>query len=749
MAKRLYTIFLAFVVALSLCPGLSVARAQTDDVASIVAGMSLDQKLSQMIMPSIRTWDGAGVTDLDAAPKLAEALQRHQYGGIILNGQNIQSNAQVAKLVGALQQNNKSAQASSKGTYVPYAVGIDEEGGVVTRLTGGTRMTGNMAIGATGTNAAKNAELTGEVIGEELCALGINVDFAPVVDAIMNPNDTSLGTRCFSDLPSEVAQLGESYIDGLHKSGTAATIKHFPGLGMSETDSHTQQVVVNRTLDELRAAELVPFAKSLSKTDLVMTAHITLPKIAEEVTFSNGTKGHYPATMSKRVITDVLRNELGYDGVVVTDALEMGAIEDEGLVPGDRGSVEYRANVAEKAINAGVDLLLVPADLNGPESTSFYDEYIAALQKKVEAGAISKERIDQSVTRLLKLKQARGFLKEPTATKDVATVGSNEHHAKEAQIAQEAVTLLKNEGDVLPLQEQAGNVVLLGRLEGDCSTILYAVQQLQENGFVPKDAHIRNLASGNTYGNQGSPVRITIDYYTGLDDSGNPLEHYGNELAQAVGEAQTVVALTACSSPLPLAEQSPLYKCVSRALSQTHASGGKFVLMSCGLPYDAARYGEADAILVTYMGSGIDQDPTARADGSTNMGAINANVIAGIGTLFGKSAPTGKLPVALADVDVSSDGTVSFSTARAKYERDYGLTFQARQAASQEQSGTNAASSASTAGTASSSQKEGAGEATQHEAGKISIPVVVGVALVLAIGAAFIVWRRVRGNNRS
>ncbi len=175
---------------------------------AVISAMSLDERISQLIIPAIRTWNDADVTDLSAAPELAGALRNHQYGGIILFGGNITGAEQATRLVYDLQKNNMQIEGAS--AHIPYLMPVDEEGGKVIRLNTGTRMTGNMAIGAT-TDATANAELTGMILGEELAAIGFNTDFAPVIDVNNNPANPVIGTRSFSDDPETVASLGAAY----------------------------------------------------------------------------------------------------------------------------------------------------------------------------------------------------------------------------------------------------------------------------------------------------------------------------------------------------------------------------------------------------------------------------------------------------------------------------------------------------------------------------------------------------------
>lgn len=632
------------------------------DVEDILSGMSLDEKISQMIIPAIRSWDGNKVTDLNEARQLKEALNRHQYGGIILFGDNVTGTGQVVRLVSDLQENNLENEDVS--THIPYLTPVDQEGGIVSRLTTGTRMTGSMAIGATGTYAAQNARLTGEIIGEEMKAVGFNVDFAPDIDVNSNPANPVIGTRSFSDDPDTVSALSAAYAEGLAENNIVATYKHFPGHGDTGTDSHIGTATVEKTYDELQECDLIPFKAAIDNgADMIMTAHITLPLVDDEVTFGDGkTTGYYPATMSKKLITDILRGDLGFDGVVVTDALEMDAIRTAKLVPGEEGSVEYGVGIAEKVINAGVDILLIPTDLMNKEAAAYYDDYISGISELVEDGTIPGERIDESVTRILELKEEYGILdpEEVVTDQDEAVrnaekiVGSDEHHAVEMEIARQAVTMLKNDDDVLPLSDSLSDIVILGRMSGEENTINYAVDNLRADGWIGRDTD------------------ITVDYYYQSNDDGSYTFHYSDETKEAVKKAGTVIMLSCTYGSSVLDKGAAQYEAISTVIEDTHAAGGKFVLLSDNLPYDAARYQDADAIILAYMAAGLTMDPAKpEAEGADRM-AYNANVIAALETIFGGNKCTGTLPVNVPAVEEKEDGTAVY-TDSLLYERGFGL----------------------------------------------------------------------------
>ena len=655
--------------------GTEASRAE-----QILSGMSLDGKISQMIIPAIRTWNEEDVTDLSKVPELAEALRAHQYGGIILFGSNVSDTEQLARLVSDLQVNN--AQIEGASAHIPYFLPLDEEGGIVTRLTMGTRMTGNMAIGATGDHGADNAFETGKVIGEELKALGFNIDFAPDIDVNNNAANPVIGTRSFSDDANRVAELGTAYANGLAESQIIATYKHFPGHGDTGTDSHIGTPSVEKTYEQIKQTELVPFAAAIGGgADLIMTAHITYPLIDEEKVFGDGeTKGYYPATMSRKMIQEILRTDMGYEGVVVTDALEMDAIRTAGLVPGEQDSTQYQINIAQEVINAGVDILLLPLDMTNADAVKFYDDYIAGLEEKVKSGSIDEQRIDESVLRILNLKDKYGILDadisgdslDQVIAAAAEQVGSVQHHEKEMEIARQAITLVKNENEALPVKAQDQHIVILGRNADDNMTIAYTLGELQKAGAIGPETEIVNLVTGEVAGAQDSGTKITIDYY--YDYSGDEPElHYTEALRQAIREADVVIGLTKTFSLDALGKDSLQYQGIANAIADTHAASARFILLSDNLPYDAARYQDADAIVLAYMGSGLDLDPTARADGSANPQAYNANVVAALQIIFGDGTPQGTLPVNIPTIAEDAENGLSY-TDEILYERGFGIT---------------------------------------------------------------------------
>ena len=267
---------------------------------------------------------------------------------------------------------------------LPVFLCVDEEGGSVARIAGndafGVTDVGNMSdIGASGD--VQNAYNAGSTIGSYLAALGFNVDFAPVADVLTNPDNQVLGQRSFGSDAQTVAGMVTSELQGLSAAGVYGTVKHFPGHGGTSGDSHDGAVSTDKTLEELMAEELVPFQSAIDGgVNFVMVGHISAPNV---------TGDNAPATLSKVLITDVLRGQMGYNGIVITDAMNMEAIT--GFYNSDKAAV--------LAVTAGADMILMPAD---------YNTAYTGILNAVNDGTITEERINESVTRIVKAKLAMG-----------------------------------------------------------------------------------------------------------------------------------------------------------------------------------------------------------------------------------------------------------------------------------------------------------------------------------------------------
>ena len=235
----------------------------------------------------------------------------------------------------------------------------------------------------------------------------------------------------------------------------------------------------------------------------------------------------------------------------------------------------------------------------------------------------------------------------------ITTVGSREHHDAEIKIAREAITVVKNEGNTLPVSKDTKNIFVLGRQSTDANTLQYVVNELKKNNFIADDAN------------------INIDYY--YDSSADVQLHYPDDMKEKISSSDIVIGLSYANNNSALDKENPQYIGVSSAIEDTHAAGGKFILLSSNLPYDAAIFTDADAIVLAYMGSGLGTDPTEKTDSGTGMMAMNANIIAAMETIFGANKPQGHLPVNVPEVKENSDGTLIYGDTYL-YNRGFGIT---------------------------------------------------------------------------
>nr|WP_193394484.1 beta-N-acetylhexosaminidase [Paenibacillus sp. A3] len=379
-----------------------------------LAGMTLEEKVGQLIQ--------AGFHSQEPDEHILDLIERRRIGGVILFTRNVQDPAQVAALTGKLQE------AAQRAGTAPLWISIDQEGGMVARITEGVAlMPGAMAIAAGGSvEAAYEAAL---VSGRELRALGINMNFAPDLDINNNPTNPVIGVRSFGEAPEAVAEYGAASIRGFQDAGVSATAKHFPGHGDTAMDSHLDLPTIPHSRERIEAVELVSFRRAVaSGVDAVMSSHIVFPAFEPE---------RLPATLSRRVLTGLLREELGFDGVIVTDCMEMQAIA------AHYGTVQ----AAVLAVEAGADIVLIS------HSRQLQEGALDALLEAVRSGRISEERIDASVRRLLALKRKRLAAGTPELHEAaLRLVGCEAHRQTARRISKASVTLVKDEERLLPLR---------------------------------------------------------------------------------------------------------------------------------------------------------------------------------------------------------------------------------------------------------------------------------------------------------
>lgn len=340
-------------------------------VDETLAGMTLHEKVCQMMFVTPEGLTGEdGVTVAGNATR--QALENYPVGGIVYFAKNLESQDQVKEMI------DNSQKYSSIGLFVA----TDEEGGVVNRLmdTVGTTYIGSMYYYKD--DGDETAYENAYTIANDMSALGFNLDFAPVADVWSNPDNTVIGERAYSDDYAQAAELVGNAVKGFNDGGVMCTLKHFPGHGDTAEDSHYSSAYVHRTKEEIMADEMQPFRSGIEAgAEFVMVGHLIVPDIDE-----------VPATLSYKIATGILRDELKFEGVAITDSFEMESIADNYSVD----------DAVVMSVKAGMDMILQPKDMASA---------VNSIEQAVADGELSEDRIDESVRRILTLKESRGLLK--------------------------------------------------------------------------------------------------------------------------------------------------------------------------------------------------------------------------------------------------------------------------------------------------------------------------------------------------
>ncbi|MER6410886.1 glycoside hydrolase family 3 protein [Streptomyces humidus] len=536
------------------------ARADDRRPEALLSRMTLREKVGQVFVSRVHGHSATAPDPADAEANLAdfgvrtaaELLARYRLGGIVYFtwAHNTRDPRQIAELSDGLQ---RASLGQPRG--LPVLISTDQEHGVVCRVgRPATLFPGAMAIGAGGDRAG--ARTLGLLAGRELRAMGIRQDYSPVADVNVDPANPVIGVRSFGADPDAVAALVAAEIEGYRAAGVAATGKHFPGHGDTSVDSHTGFPVITHTREEWEALDEPPFRAAVAAgVDSLMTAHIVVPSLD-----ASGD----PATLSRPVVTGLLRERLGFDGVVVTDALDMAGVRTK--YGDDR--------VPVLALRAGVDQLLNPPKL---------DVAWNAVLNAVRDGELTEERLDESVLRILRLKARLGLFDDPyvRAGEVGRTVGVPAHLAAADRLAERTTTLLVNEGPVLPLSARTHpRILVLGAdpasptgTTGPPTGVLAAA--LTALGFT---------ATALSTGTAPSPETVT------------------RAVAAAAGADAVVVAtydVTADSSQRTL-------------VRQLAATGRPVVAVAVRNPYDVAQLPFAKACLATYCWTDVELRAAAR-----------------------------------------------------------------------------------------------------------------------------------------
>lgn len=543
-------------------------------VEATLADMTLEEKVAQLMVPRVNSYYLS--RDSDDYKKMVHYVEDLKVGGLSFFQGEI---FELASYTNDMQQRSD----------VPLLISADFERGVSMRINRATIFPVNMALGA-----ARDEELTyrvGKAIATEGRSLGVHQNFAPVLDVNNNPGNPVINVRSFGENPELVAKMGKAYMNGLHDGGMISTGKHFPGHGDTDADSHIGLPVITYDMDRLNEIELVPFRHAVDNGLMsMMSAHIALPNLTE--------KAGIPATLSKRFMTDLIREDINFSGLIVTDAMDMHGI-----------SSNYSVGEATlMAIKAGVDIILLPPQ---PE------EAIGAVVAAVKKGEVSEERIDQSVARILSAKQWSGLDENRFVNmKEIRAIVANEEHQElSREVARKAITLVRNGDDILPLNPRDRKRVLIVNITDRENQMLLTTRPGFGAPSQPTGIYFADLFKRN----YGSVEVGKLDPRSNKQEIETLLKKARN--ADVIIGASYILSRSGAGK-IGIPDEN------IEALRAIAAMDKPFVLTSFGDPYFISTVPEIQAYLAAYS----DSEPVIEA---------------AVETIFGKNNPRGVLPVTI------------------------------------------------------------------------------------------------------
>ncbi len=631
-------------IAVSACQSQAIDNNMIKNSTDTLIFTPFEQKIAEKMSVDIRYF----CADIDGKPsvpsskhcrqaltelptELADMISQTNVGGIVLFTENVEKTAQVVKLTHDIQQAAlKSPQAK------PLIISMDQEGGRVARFAQMTGFSGNMAIGASyAEHSTGFATQVNSVIAKELKVLGINNNYAPVIDVNTNADNPVINTRSFGESPKQVAELGVCAVNAIQAQGVMATLKHFPGHGDTHVDSHLGLPRVDHDRATIDNVDLAPFIWAIkhSKPAMIMTAHIQYPALDDSIFVSKtGEQLIRPATMSRKILTGLLREKMAFNGIIATDALDMAGIAHH--------FSEVEA-VVETFI-AGADLAVMPFKVRTPDDIANFYEFIKAVAKtlisRIEQGDYTQAELEQSISRLNKYKQQYIKLDDTSLKEKVsyaqAVIANENHIASEQALADAAVTLLKNK-QVLPLQ--LANVTSVHFVVADGQefrAIKHAMDEIIAKVSVRITPEISYFIAGNTDNDisfeklisKADVVIATVDIKTaslvdlgGMDDL---IPSYGS----AAHQQQKLTYSTVLKQQLNLA---------NKLTTPT-------ILIAKGSPFLINEYSElADSVLLNF-------DDRVYLD--KNLQAISPGFNASLKVIFNESEAPGVLPVTLGSI---------------------------------------------------------------------------------------------------
>ena len=568
----------------------SPASVNAGPVRALMESMSVEDKIGQMIMVGS---DGQSLT-----PELEGHLNEIHAGNVIFLGRNYANPQQMWEFTNALQR-----MASRRPAPVGLFTAIDQEGGVVARLLNGvTVFPGNMALGATG--RAGYARSAAKATAQEMLQLGLNMNLAPVLDVNNNPSNPAIGVRSYGESPELVGEMGAEAIAASQSTGVLATAKHFPGKGDVAVDSHIDLPHVPHSRERLDQVELAPFRAAIAAgVGAIMTAHVTFPAIEPEPLL--------PATMSQKVLQGLLREELGFRGIIITDDLFMGAISKSyGL-----------AEAAIRSINAGADIVLM---CHKPDEQAIA---IEAIWEAARSGRIAMDRIESSVRRVLSVKALFGILTPPVRARKPQGVGSQANRRLALEIARESVTVVLDRDGIIPFSLGGGTGAGAG--DGRCAdgaggAVCGAGRDSRSDVEVLViSPDIKNLTMVEDTGSHGSPLAKAVRRFvleaSDITVSQSPSDNEIEDAATAASGRDLVIVGT---------HNGHLYPAQAALVRRVTQAGSPVVVVGMRNPYDVRDFPE----IGTYIAAYSFRECSMRAA---------AEII------FGFTVPSGQLPVTI------------------------------------------------------------------------------------------------------
>ena len=529
---------------------------------SYSARMTLEEQIGQLLV--------AGFWGTTPSPEIIDLIRNHHIGGIILFSRNVQDAQQVLELTQRLQVIALRARHRA-----PLLIAIDQENGMVQRLGRGTTLfPGNMALGAIGSEQV--VYNVAQAAGRELKALGINMNLAPVVDVNNNPANPVIGVRSFGEDPHEVARLAAAAVRGYRAAGVISDLKHFPGHGDTAVDSHLALPTISSTLERLEAIELVPFKSGIEAgTDSVMIAHISFPALTHQEAL--------PATVSPALVRGLLREKLGFDGVIISDCMEMNAVAE--TIGTERAAV--------MALQAGVDLVLVSHTYARQRGSS------AAMQMALQTSELSPEVVRLAAERVLRLKDHFLSWDSLPAAPVPEWVGGSSHQHLRDQAYELSTTQVRNDAALLPLRLDQAESVLVISPSGEAYT--RAEDRRYPNEFLAQSIRQRHDRVSSMF---TSP-------------------------SLAAGEREEILRLAVASNLIIMATlNAHLDQQQAELMRDLLQTGRRVIGIAVGNPYDLLVFPQLRSYLVTY-------EYTKPA------------LAAAVRVLFGEIQPHGHLPVSL------------------------------------------------------------------------------------------------------